>query len=94
MREEIVHAELLEAEFDRVRGVRFRYRIRTEDASSVFDGVAEIINNESTGGKDEVCLDPGRQFWKFTEPRGKTCDWSMLKSAILSEWVDRSKRCD
>ena len=88
--EDIVKPELLETEATGLRALKFRYLIRIGGASSVFDGLAEVVNNNSTNYLDELCFDPGRNFWKFTDPRGARCDWSELRGKLFEFWKNQS----
>ncbi|MEI6421271.1 MAG: hypothetical protein WCP55_03575 [Lentisphaerota bacterium] len=78
--------KLIEINFIGQRQMTFKYQLRVEDASSVFDGTAEIINNNSTNYSDVICIDPGDDFWKFLQPRGEYCDWDSLKNELMEKW--------
>ena len=70
--------------------MKFKYRLRVEDASSVFDGEAEIVNNSQTDYLDTLCFDPGKYFWKFIEPRDYSCQWDGLKKELMEKWRSQS----
>ena len=86
MSKEFIIPELLDVEFTGQRRIEFKYRFRVEGASSVFDGQAEIVNNNDTLFLDVLCIDPGQFFWKFLDRQDKLCDWEPLKIELMKKW--------
>ena len=52
--EKIIVPELMEVEHTCVRSMKFKYRLKVEGASSIFQGESEIINNNSTNYNDTI----------------------------------------
>lgn len=90
MRNNFISPELVHVSFPGLRFVDFKYRLRLDGASSVFDGQAEVVNNNTTDYNDVICIDPGTDFWKFLARDDSLCDWNPLKEELTRRWKSQS----